>query len=318
MSVQVTIADICKRQRCQSDLNKTSNFATVGSLLYEASMMIETGAFSTSEKLPVKETAVLQDIIYKLESPQAADAYYEDCLNLINSLSKKNDVAAKFFAEKFCSDVIPYMNQNLEALAYSVENNYTEINPEIVSSIIEAANKQSVIYRILNNHESINKKFGISEAISKIINKDISVIAETCAYYVDQYNIDTYKKFNIAIEEMCYIAAINNPEMFANSVKYLKEYFMLSNRMTERELSRMRKVIKESYVLSEDTKKSLLGKSEFVHEKVTMFSPDRSTSDMIKNFKTADNREESDIQKILDHFLEKDDILRGLESFLIF
>lgn len=319
MSVQVAFTDIIKRRGYFLNQSSSPNlFAEIGSLFYEASKIIERHSASTNESanLTSSEKLTFSNIIDKLSSVQGASSYYEEALQIIDNLNKVNSSFANSFTESFCT-VIPYI-MNLEGLAYSVGKNYPNIHPEQIKMIQEEAEKQIVVDRILKNHENIDSKFSLSTEASKYKGKGPTVISEVCSYYINKYNIDTYKKFNIAIEEMCYLLGSHGSDAFIKSIEPIKEYFMLSNPMTANELVKMEKVIKESYVIPEAVKKEIISKSNFVHEKVSIFGSDVETGDMVQNFKTGEGKSIEDFRNIITHFIENDDILRNLEEILLF
>ena len=180
---------------------------------------------------------------------EASSSYYRalDIIDGINESSFKNQLIT-LFNER----ILPYI-QDLTYISESL-NRYQNISECEKNSILETAIGYNIADRILKNHAYLSKCFNIENVINKYNYKNMHDIVEQCGSMIDTYSMDTYKKLNICIEEMCYLLEKNGykydkPQL----VQYITEYFILSMpEFTSRDMNNFKRTLEESYLLEDD------------------------------------------------------------------
>ena len=152
---------------------------------------------------------------------------------------------------KFTDNIVPTV-ENVQKLIDTVrEANIGDINK---NKIIEAANCYKTIDRINNNHLKLSKRFPIYEAFCNR-NKSTSDRIYSVCKFIDTYKTSPYIKFNIALEEVSYLNFYNSEISKINesdTVKYILNYFLLREDNTSQDISKYKKAIMESKIISND------------------------------------------------------------------
>ena len=172
---------------------------------------------------------------------------YDTVLGLLDRFENVNEGLSASIYKHFVGQIIPYMSNPeyvIEALG-----RYDNISDEHRESIIEKANNMIIADRVLNNYKAINKIFKINQ--TKIT--DPNRFTESICEKVDTYDVPSYQRMNICIEEACYILEKNHIEYNKNSVvDTVGRYFMtIEAVIDEKDIIGYRKVLKENAFLED-------------------------------------------------------------------
>ena len=192
--------------------------------------------------------------ITEMSNTAMADKYYEYPLILIEYYNEYNADKANAFLNEFVSSIIPRMS-NLDSLSEALSRHELIFGNQ--RELIQETIKQyTIIDRILENHNTISKRFNIENEVKKLsyANSNKKGIINNCCSMIDTYNLPAYQKFNICIEEMYYLTNKNKSHIeLSDMVKYISEYFLMNNDiLTSKDMRGIRKALTESSLLTEE------------------------------------------------------------------
>ena len=212
-----------------------------------------------------------------------ASEYYWQPFSIISSFNSKHQAFGDRIVNEYNTRILPYvadMNSVKEYLKY----NDTLLDSQ-KESVLEFTSLYEAADRILNNHNMISKRFNIENEAKRYKTIGLKYIVDNCAMMVDTYNIKPHQKLNVTIEEVSYLLN-KNGDIYDKKqlVEYALQYFLLQNPyITESEISSFQKVLKESFILSENDCSSV----SFVYNKNINVTGILS---MIQKFLLSDNK----------------------------
>ena len=239
-----------------------------------------------------------------------ASEYYWQPFSIISSFNSKHQAFGDRIVNEYNTRILPYvadMNSVKEYLKY----NDTLLDSQ-KESVLEFTSLYEAIDRILNNHNMISKRFNIENEAKRYKTIGLKYIVDNCAMMVDTYNIKPHQKLNVTIEEVSYLLN-KNGDIYDKKqlVEYALQYFLLQNPyITESEISSFQKVLKESFILSENDCSSV----SFVYNKNINVTGILS---MIQKFLLSDNKTsiDSDIKDILSR-TTFEDVLNNMDKLI--
>ena len=248
-----------------------------------------------------------------------ANKYYRNVLSLIEKVNEKiSPDQAELLENKFAKDIVPYI-EDLKSLKESLSR--FNINRE---PILKAIKENTICNRILKNHDKLNKRFDFSKFILENTNKPLEDNILYCCEMIDTYDMPSYAKLNVALEEISYILQKNAVSYDRSElVQHITEYFLHRDQKTSTEtLNEYRKVLQENCCITDDDL-SLVSYfaspiTESVKEDVEIYSQDKNdnlylqariSSDtaphitgietMVNNFKASESKTPEDFAKLM-------------------
>ena len=214
-----------------------------------------------------------------LESLADSNTANKYALYPLSIAEKFNGVDNKFsdsIIETYCTTIMPYI-KDISYIAESINN--FNLTKEQKERILKEANTYNICDRILNNHDTICKRFNVEGTIlnSKY---NLKPAIESACIMIDTYNRDSYQKMNICLEEVFYILEKNGIKYNTTDVvDTIVEYFLLSSpELTEKNYNGYKKCINESCFLNEEDVSSV---------KYIFGNRDDNTSSSIKGYITS-------------------------------
>ena len=167
-------------------------------------------------------------------------------------------------------------------------NRHDNLKDYQIDSISEAVSNNIAAERIIRNHNMISKRFNIEREVHRYRSLGLKYVVDSCADMIDTYDIKSYQKLSITIEETMFILDKNNYEYNTSDlVRYTLDHFLMQegSNITNKEIENYKRAIRESYLL------------------------DESDLDTIRNFVYTDRSLEdySSIKKGIDSFLMSTD-----------
>ena len=248
--------------------------------------------------LPKYGTQVMNAYIDSMCDKDNASKYYYDGLKIIEKLTENefDDKLIKEFTNSYSNRVLPYVD-NLEGVIectnrYNIPNPYRNI-------IIEKASNYILADKILTNHQKISKRFNIEHEVKLARIKRIDSIIENCCSMIDTYNIQSYQKFNMCIEEIVFLLEKNGIEFDEdNLVASILEYFLINNSsLSRKDLDGYLYVLRNNKCVEETvTALKILNENNFDNNNI---------KNTISNFLTSTNRTiplfESNFKEIIEN-----------------
>jgi hypothetical protein len=238
----ISFSDILKRQTC---LNSSSE--SIDSKLRLNQLDTKLESWDGKEITPSISSS-MYSFLNSLKTISNASSYYEGALSLINRFTEINESTQNKLTNTFVKEILPYMRDPLYAA--EAVNRYEGITDDNKEKIIEAANSYVVADRVINNYKALNKRFKINE--NHIV--DPNRFAESICEKVDTYDIESYQKMNICIEETMYILNKNKvPYVESKVIDTIGRYFMLiESFISDEDIKGYRKVLEENNFISEN------------------------------------------------------------------
>ena len=189
-------------------------------------------------------------ILESLADSNMANKYTYYPLNIAEKVNDYDDKYATVIIERYCTMVLPYV-KDITGVANSI-NGY-KLTDTQKQRVLKEASIYSTCDRIINNHNTISKRFNLEDKV--VSNKyNLKYAIESVCSMIDTYQRESYQKMNICIEEMFYI--IEKNKIDCNKIDVINsivEYFLLSSpELTERTYNGFKKCISESSVITED------------------------------------------------------------------
>jgi len=248
----VTFGIISKRVAAKNSVSKN--------LINEANSIEKEYKFVNSKLDNLDESTIniikskTDKIFESLADSNTANKFKFYPLSIISKLNNSNNRIcieyANQLADKYCSRVLPYISE----INYVVEciSDFA-LSDKQKEKILKESGTYLACDRIVNNYNTISKRFNLEETILK--NKgNIKLATESICSMIDTYNREAFQKMNICIEEMFYIIEKNNiPCNKSDVINTIVEYFLLSSpELSDRNLNGFKKCVAESCFISED------------------------------------------------------------------
>lgn len=273
----ISFSEIFKRQSCLSSSSESvdsrSRFNNLNSKLENWDGKDITPSISSS----------MNSYLDSLCTIDNASQNYDSVIGLIDRFENVNEKFTGIVHKHFVNQILPYMS-NPE---YAIEavGRYENISDEHRTAIVEKANAMIVADRVLGNYKALNKRFKINEM--KIT--DPNRFAESICEKVDTYDVPSYQKMNICIEESCYILEKNNVKYNKNTVvDTIGRYFMMiESVVTDQDITGYKKVLEENAFLEDGEYCTYIGREDVADEPHSI----AQTIELILNLpeKTYDN-----------------------------
>lgn len=184
--------------------------------------------------------------IEALCSTANAFKYYFQPLALLEKVTKTS--ISDYIVTEYCNRVIPYMDCN--TLNYVIEYidgcNIKESYKEAISETAKINKKADLI---LHNTSKL-KENGL------VLNhRTVNSVIENCIATIDKYNLPSFQKFNLCIEEAFYLLEKNGikydtPEL----IRSLIEHYRYTGNLSAEDIAT---VLSESYVIAEEDAKAV-------------------------------------------------------------
>lgn len=158
------------------------------------------------------------------------------------SCSKK---VARFIANEVALGLKPNVNISLE------NYNISDENKKILS---EAFSHVAVCQRIINNQETLDKRFNTKRIIDENCYRVDKIINELCEL-IDTYSVPDQNKYNVALENIVYMMRTNNIHIPSDDyvVDKITEYFLFRDEtIKDSTYQAYQEILKENTVLSLD------------------------------------------------------------------
>ena len=208
-----------------------------------------------SAKNPNVEISYLLNSFSESANGSNANKYIKPFINVLNGFVKSDseylNEAMNYF-EKF----IDYVSDNktlLEAVSNSLIPNKDEIINRIDTNVI--------LDRIYNNHAKISKRFKLNESLEMIASDEpIEEVVESVCSLIDTYDMPIHKKINISLEELAYLYSTQYKTANINElVNTITEFYInLSPSLTDKDINKMKSIVKENDLLSDSDIPSVL------------------------------------------------------------
>lgn len=224
----------------------------------------------------------LRSYIENLCNTESASQYYYQPISLIEEFNKIDSAISDRILYEYTTRVIPYIKELNDILPYL--NRHDSLKDYQIDSISEAVSNNIAAERIIRNHGMISKRFNIEREVHRYRSLGLKYIVDSCADMIDTYDIKSYQKLSITIEETMFILDKNNYEYNTSDlVRYTLDHFLMQegSNLTNKDIENYKRAIRESYLL------------------------DESDLDTIRNFVYSDTQIEdySSIKKGIDSFL---------------
>lgn len=199
-----------------------------------------------NNKQTVREDA--QSFFNACECKVNANSYIGKCLDILESV-KKDNYLSSILENNLCSKIIPYI-KDVEMTRTMVFNR--KLYESSVKNINEALDKCHICDRIISNNDKLSKRFNFDKYIKENAYKPIDDIVLKCCEMIDTYDMPSYAKTNIAIEELSYMLQKNFVKYDGSRmVQLITEYFINYIDNAE-EIENIKKSITENYCLDDN------------------------------------------------------------------
>lgn len=195
-------------------------------------------------------------ILESLVDSNIANKYKFYPLSIAEKVNEFDNTFSDSVIDKYCTIILPYVDDMNSIIEGVNDFNLTDKQKE---RVLKEANIYNTCDRILNNHNTISKRFNLEDIVLK--NKyNLQLAVESVCSMINTYNREAYQKMNICLEEMFYIIEKNNiPCKKADIINSIVEYFLLdSSTLSDANIKGFRKCINESNIISEDEAQAVL------------------------------------------------------------
>nr|DAG94170.1 MAG TPA: hypothetical protein [Herelleviridae sp.] len=241
----VNYSTIYKRQQCLSssfteDTKSNERFNSLVKLL-------ESNPVSYDGRINQSVQNSLRSFIESMTNKNSASKYYSYPIYIMQEINNYDQELSNHILSDYTGRILPYV-EDVSNVNEAIER--YSLTSEQYNSIKESTDQIIIADRILNNHNMISKKFPVIETNCKLVNSiGLRSVIESCCKLIDTYNLESYKKMNICIEEMSYIFGKNNINYDKKEfVKLITEHFLIESD-SENEINKFKKVLTESYCL---------------------------------------------------------------------
>lgn len=253
---------------------------------------------NTSQKL--SEYVVLENLV-PLQYSKLNKSWANYAADMLKFASDTSAMLENKVSKIIANDVVPGI-VDLSAFRekfQSFSNDMLDLNCNMIN---EAINKMGICDRILNNNETISRRFNFN----KIINESTNVhkcVLELCSM-IDTYSVPTHVKYNIALENILYSMRVNGKDVSDSEIlEYVSEYFLVREKpFTDPEYEKMKYVLESSEVYDANTIRStpittaLLENSGLSKRKLSVLAKrtsDREVRDTILSIADAHNEKDA-------------------------
>ena len=224
----VTLNTILKRSSCINSVHEAS---------------IETDRlYNNMIKSP--DNITTRDISVYIESlcsTANAFKYYFQPLELLEKVTNTN--VSDFLVTEYCNRVIPYMDINTLKYTSNYVNDY-KIRDTYKDSISETVKINIAADRIIHNTKKLQENGLV------LSHRNTKSVVENCINTVSKYNLPSYQKLNLCIEEAFYLLEKNEIKYdMSDIIKTLVEHYRYTSNLSADNVS---KVLSESYVISNE------------------------------------------------------------------
>ena len=232
---KITATQIKNRERCL----KSSNESPDASYLYNIAI-----DSIKNNKQTVRED--VQRFFNQCTNKHNANLYAGHCLELIDEIKDDSYLSPKM-QNLFCNSIIPFV-ENLDSVRDLATNRVK--GDEVLKQINEALDYNHICDRIIANDNKLTKRFNFDKYIKENAYKPFDQMILTCCEMIDTYDIPSYAKMNISLEEFSYILQKNFIDYDkSRMVQLITEYFI--NFGTDPDKEAYRKVLSENYCISD-------------------------------------------------------------------
>lgn len=306
----VNYSTIYKRQQCLSssfteDTKSNERFNSLVKLL-------ESNPVSYDGRINQSVQNSLRSFIESMTNKNSASKYYSYPMYIMQEINNYDQELSNHILSDYTGRILPYVedvsNVNEAIERYSLSKNQYD-------SIKESVSEYIVADRILNNHNRISSKFPNIELECRLVESSgLRYVVESCTRMIDTYNLNSYKKMNICIEEMSYLFNKNNVNYDKKEfVKLITEHFLIESNSAN-EINNFKKVLSESYCLEpQDLRRVEYLFRESEDPKYTL-----RVSDYINNFYSSPETQNNNVNYLIDNCLSCSfsDIKMNLDKML--
>lgn len=251
----VTFGVITKRQTAKNSVSKSNQLNESNAI--DKAYRVITSKLENKQSLNGSLNLIKSNAERMLESLADSNTANKYSSYVISIIEKMNDTKEKAYVEyadqlayKFSSNVLQYVAELDSVIENVTSYNLTEKQRNV---ILKEANIYATCDRIVNNFNTIKKRFNLEETVLK--NKgNLRLATESVCSMIDTYNRIPYQKMNICIEEMMYIIEKNNLKCKRSDiVNTILEYFLLSSpELSDTVYNGYKKCITESCFIAEE------------------------------------------------------------------
>lgn len=248
-------SSILKRSSCLLSENKDDRSKHVERIIESIISDLE-----RNNKITTLTEQNTRSLITEMSNSKMASKYYDYVLSIIEYYNEYDARKANTLVNDFSTSVIPYV-ENMDSLSEALNTRHETLFDTQKTDMNSIVKKFTAIDRILENHNTISKRFNIENEINKLkIKTESKVIPQkavlnNCCSMIDTYNLPCYQKMNICLEEVYYLIKKNKISniKFSDIVKSITEYFLMNNDIiSAKDMKGIRKVLSENVVLNED------------------------------------------------------------------
>lgn len=310
MAKIVNYSTINRRQHCLSsklfeDTRSNERFNTLVKVL-ESNPTSSDGTISQSLQI------YLRSFIESMTNRDSASKYFRYPIYIMQEINKYDQNLSNQILSEYTTRILPYV-EDLSLVSEAVER--YELSDNQYKAIAESIDSFIIADRILKNHDTISTKFPNIELECKRVNSlGLRSVIESCCRMIDTYNLESYKKMNLCIEEMNYLFAKNNVNYDKKEfTKLVTEHFLIESD-SKNEIDKFKKVLTESYCLeSQDLRRIgyLFRESEDPN-----YTP--RVTDYINNFYSSPETRDNNIDYLMNNCLSCSfgDIKMNLDKLL--
>lgn len=251
----VTFGVISKRQSAVNSVSK-SNLVNESNAIEKAYRVI-TSKLDNKQNINGSLNLIKSNAERMLESladSTTANKYNSYIISIIEKMNETGEKAYLEYADqlsrKFASNILQYISE-LDMVIENVTD--YKLTDKQKGTILKEANIYSACDRIVNNYNTIKKRFNLEDTVLK--NKgNLQLATEAVCSMIDTYNRNPYQKMNICIEEIMYIIEKNNLKCKKSDiVNTILEYFLLSSpELSDTVYNGYKKCITESCFINEE------------------------------------------------------------------
>lgn len=306
----VNYSTIYKRQQCLSssfteDTKSNERFNSLVKLL-------ESNPVSYDGRINQSVQNSLRSFIESMTNKNSASKYYSYPMYIMQEINNYDQELSNHILSDYTGRILPYV-EDVSMINEAIER--YSLSKNQYDSIKESVSEYMVADRILNNHNRISSKFPNIELECRLVESSgLRYVVESCTRMIDTYNLNSYKKMNICIEEMSYLFNKNNVNYDKKEfVKLIAEHFLIESDSAN-EINNFKKVLSESYCLeSQDLRRVEYLFRESEDPKYTL-----RVSDYINNFYSSPETRNNNIDYLIDNCLSCSfsDIKMNLDKML--
>lgn len=177
-----------------------------------------------------------------------ANKYVDKCLSIMESVDENISLILEGL---LINEIIPYID-NLNAFKRLVES-HKVLSESSRDRILDATKTNIICDRILNNSAKISSRFNIDKFIKENANRSYENSVLKICSMIDTYNMPSYGKLNIALEEVNYFLQKNAIKYDkSRAVQLITEYFINSSNNSNIDLKDFKSVLRENCCIEDE------------------------------------------------------------------